>query len=84
MPTAWWLRPVSRHARVGEQIAVTWKRLYARPVGGEPVDVRRRDVGAEAPELPEAEVVEHDDARRWAPPAPGAAGRYSPGVDSSR
>src|SRR3546814_11333756 len=30
-PTAWWLRPVSRLARVGEQIAVTWKRLYRRP-----------------------------------------------------
>ena len=26
-PTAWWLRPVSRAARVGEQSAVTWKRL---------------------------------------------------------
>ncbi len=27
----WWLRPVSRAARVGEQSAVTWKRLYLRP-----------------------------------------------------
>ena len=27
MPTAWWLRPVSSAALVGEHIAVTWKRL---------------------------------------------------------
>ena len=27
----WWLRPVSSAARVGEQSAVTWKRLYLRP-----------------------------------------------------
>ena len=27
IPTEWWLRPLSRAARVGEQIAVTWKRL---------------------------------------------------------
>ena len=26
-PTAWWLRPESSAARVGEQSAVTWKRL---------------------------------------------------------
>ena len=31
IPTAWGLRPVSRHARVGEQSAVTWKRLYRSP-----------------------------------------------------
>src|SRR5712691_1236519 len=31
MPTAWWFRPVSRQARVGEQSDVTWKRLYRRP-----------------------------------------------------
>ncbi len=30
-PTEWWLRPVSSAARVGEQSAVTWKRLYLRP-----------------------------------------------------
>ena len=26
-PTAWWLRPVSSAARVGEHSAVTWNRL---------------------------------------------------------
>ena len=30
-PRAWLLRPVSKAARVGEQRAVTWKRLYLRP-----------------------------------------------------
>src|SRR4030095_8439057 len=31
MPAEWWLRPVSRACRVGEQSAVVWKRLYRRP-----------------------------------------------------
>ena len=31
IPTAWWLRPVSNAALVGEHIAVTWKRLYRNP-----------------------------------------------------
>src|SRR6476659_1595306 len=31
IPTAWWLRPESIAARVGEQSAVVWKRLYLRP-----------------------------------------------------
>src|SRR3954467_14491859 len=31
MPTAWWLRPDSSAARVGEQSAVVWKRVYFRP-----------------------------------------------------
>ena len=31
MPTEWWLRPVRSAARVGEQSAVVWKRLYLRP-----------------------------------------------------
>ena len=30
-PTAWWLRPVSSAARVGEQIAVVWNRLNRTP-----------------------------------------------------
>ncbi len=34
--------------------------VEAQAAGGEPVDHRRRDVGAEAAELGEAEVVEHD------------------------
>src|SRR6266404_311056 len=32
MPAEWWLRPVSSAARVGEQRAVVWKRLYFSPV----------------------------------------------------
>jgi hypothetical protein len=32
MPTAWWLRPLSRAARVGEHSAVVWKRVYFSPV----------------------------------------------------
>ena len=31
MPTAWWFRPVSRQARVGEHKGVTWKRLKRSP-----------------------------------------------------
>jgi hypothetical protein len=27
MPTVWWLRPVRRHARVGEHSVVVWKLL---------------------------------------------------------
>ena len=30
-PTAWWLRPVSSAARVGEHSAVTWNRLNRTP-----------------------------------------------------
>src|ERR1700712_4966633 len=40
MPTAWWLRPLSRAARVGEHNAVVWKRVYFSPV-----DARRSAVG---------------------------------------
>ena len=32
IPTEWWLRPVSRACRVGEQSAVVWKRLYFSPL----------------------------------------------------
>src|SRR5512147_565570 len=31
MPAEWWLRPVNKACRVGEQRAVVWKRLYLRP-----------------------------------------------------
>ena len=31
MPTACALRPVSRHARVGEHMEVTWKLVYRTP-----------------------------------------------------
>ena len=29
--TVWWLRPDNSAARVGEQIAVVWKRVYCNP-----------------------------------------------------
>src|SRR3954453_17817934 len=31
IPTVWWLRPVSKAARVGAHRAVVWNRLYFRP-----------------------------------------------------
>ena len=31
MPTEWWLRPVRRHARVGEHSAVVWKLASRTP-----------------------------------------------------
>jgi hypothetical protein len=31
IPTAWWLRPVSRACRVGEHSAVVWKRVNFKP-----------------------------------------------------
>src|SRR4051794_41929174 len=31
MPTVWWFRPERSAARVGEQSAVVWKRLYFSP-----------------------------------------------------
>src|SRR5215203_3078643 len=31
IPTEWWLRPLSKAARVGAHSAVVWKRLYRRP-----------------------------------------------------
>ena len=31
MPTRWWLRPVSRQARVGEHTAVVWKLVKRSP-----------------------------------------------------
>jgi hypothetical protein len=31
MPTVWWFRPVSRHARVGEHSGVTWKFVNRTP-----------------------------------------------------
>jgi hypothetical protein len=32
IPTEWWLRPVNKAERVGEQSAVVWKRVYFNPV----------------------------------------------------
>ena len=31
IPTTWWFRPLSSAARVGEQRAVVWNRLYLSP-----------------------------------------------------
>ena len=31
IPTLWWLRPVSTHARVGEHSPVVWKLVNVRP-----------------------------------------------------
>jgi hypothetical protein len=31
IPTAWWLRPDSSAARVGEHNAVVWNRVYFNP-----------------------------------------------------
>ena len=31
IPTRWWLRPVSRQARVGEHTAVVWKLVNRTP-----------------------------------------------------
>ncbi len=47
MPTAWWLRPVSSAARVGEQSAVVWKRLNLQPAPASRSNGRR--VGTEPP-----------------------------------
>ena len=62
----WWLRPVSRATRVGEQSAVVWKRLYLSPWLA-----RRSSVGmgigaAERARVAEADVVDQkdDDVRR--------------------
>ena len=36
MPLRWWLRPVSRHARVGEHSAVVWKLPRRTPPAARP------------------------------------------------
>ena len=61
MPTEWWLRPVSSAARVGEQSAVVWKRLYLRPSRRQPLGRRRVARAAEGARRGEADVVEQDD-----------------------
>ena len=48
-----------RAARVGEQRAVVWKRLY-EPLRGQLVGGRGRHRAAEGAELPEAGVVDQD------------------------
>ena len=60
MPTAWWLRPVKKEARVGEQSDVTWNRLKRSAARGQGVHVRRPDVRAEGTQVAESGVVEDD------------------------
>ena len=58
MPTAWWLRPVSRHARLGEHSAVVWKFGFPdRPDGRS----SGSDQTAETRTVGEAGVVEQDE-----------------------
>ena len=61
-----WLRPVSRHERVGEHSAVVWKFVYLRPRSAMRVDVRRLDQTAVRLHRREPNVVEDDiqDVRR--------------------
>ena len=61
MPTEWWLRPLSSAARVGEQSAVVWKRVYFKAVGRQPLERRRVAGPAERARRPEADVVDQDD-----------------------
>ncbi len=71
IPTEWWLRPPSRAARVGEQRAVVWNRVYFRPLAA-----RRSKFGVlhgppKAELAPKPDVVDEDDedvgcAVRWA------------------
>ena len=66
MPTEWWLRPVRRHARVGEHNAVVWKFVNVSPPAASRSIVGVCDVGAVGAGLGEADVVEqhHDDVGR--------------------
>ena len=82
MPLVWWLRPVSRHARVGEHSAVVWKLASADPAGGQPVDRGRLDVGPVAAELGEADVVEHDEHHVRGARRAGAGSGGHHGVES--
>src|SRR5215471_3534289 len=45
----WWLRPVSKAARVGEHSAVVWKRVYRRPFLA---SLSRLGVGTCPPKVP--------------------------------
>ena len=90
IPFRWWLRPVSRQARVGEHSAVVRKLARRTPPCGQGVDGRGVDVRAVAAELGEAHVVEdhQDDVRArprgaWAPratraPSPASHARSDP------
>ena len=72
-------REQARAGRRAERGRVEVGEAYA--VGGEPVDGRRRDVGAVAAELREADVVEHDQQHVGrAGRRPGSGGHH--GVES--
>ena len=60
MPTAWWLRPVKKDARVGEHREVTWKRLKGAPPAARRVHVRAWRCRSRRAQVAEAGVVEHD------------------------
>ena len=66
MPTAWWFRPVSSAARVGEHIAVTWNPVVPQPLRGHPVVVRGADRTAEGAGIAEPGVIDQheQDVRR--------------------
>ena len=67
MPTEWWLRPVSSAARVGEQSAVVWKRLYFSPFAASRSAVGVLIGPPKALEAPKTDVVdEHDQHVRGA------------------
>ena len=61
IPTVWWLRPVSKAARVGAQSAVVWKRLYFRPFPASRSAVGVAHGPPNALERGEADVVEQND-----------------------
>ena len=77
MAQVWWLRPVSRQRARRRAHRRGVEATVAQALGGEAVERRRGDVGAEAAELREADVVEHDqhDVGR----ALGRATRHRPG-----
>ena len=77
------MRPVSTQERVGEHSAVVWKLVYRRPSGGQAVERRRGDVRAEAAQLGEPDVVEHDDHDVGRPVAALAPASGHHGLDSS-
>ena len=83
MPFVVWLRPVSRHERVGEHSAVVWKFVYVRPALGDALDVRRLDQAAERLHRREADVVEDDVEDVGRAVRSASAGRTAPSPASS-
>jgi hypothetical protein len=75
IPTVWWLRPVSKAARVGAHRAVVWKRLYFEAVPCQPLGRRCRARPAERTRSGEADVVEQNDEHVWRAGSGAAAAR---------